>query len=171
MDIYFNLVSLKWRKSWCSLTLRLVKHTRTSKWIHKPGATFIVDVFNFYFVHLFIRWNLRYKLQQWVDVFLVFIILPLFFFWILGKSKRVRYNIVYMYIKHSLFIKCHLSYPRCYIWQKSACRVYYSYLRDDIHGIVTSVACFIFQQGSELKYNQSRDIENIRSLSLYTSVY
>ena len=32
----------------------------------------------------------------------------------------------------------YLSYHRCYIWLKSACRVYYSYLRQAIHDIVTS---------------------------------
>ena len=35
-------------------------------------------------------------------------------------------------------LKTILSCHRCYLWQKSACRVYYSYLRQAIHGRVTS---------------------------------
>jgi len=40
-----------------------------------------------------------------------------------GKSS------VLMYGSHSILV----SYHRCYIWHKSACRVYYSYLRQAIH--------------------------------------
>jgi len=47
-----------------------------------------------------------------------------------------------MYIDYLAKTKCRLflfwSYDRCFIWLKSACRVYYSYLRQVIHERVTS---------------------------------
>ena len=51
-----------------------------------------------------------------------------------GKSKLERY----MALSFAWVIYFILSYHRCFIWQKSAYRVYYSYLRQAIHDIVTS---------------------------------
>jgi len=55
----------------------------------------------------------------------------------IALNNRTR-QLKHMYYKARCVKYMHLSYHRCFIWLKSACRVYYRYLRQVIHDIVTS---------------------------------
>ena len=58
--------------------------------------------------------------------------------WMLKKQKNKKNYNTFQIDYISIHTQLILSYHCCYIWQKSAWRVYYNYLRQAIHGRVTS---------------------------------
>ena len=62
----------------------------------------------------------------------------------------------------------YLSYHRCYIWQKLACRVYYSYLRQAIHGRVTSEVNIAKMQMAAIFFSRFKSLaDEWRCLAAY----